>query len=106
MSRPGSTTVPLQIAVGICLIIFTGGTVAYLADGHVHGGGIAIIAIGFAFVFALTKKLWLQPQVESSDDGVPAVAERIGDLEKRISDVQEIVIDEKPTHLAQDQPAT
>lgn len=89
-----------QLAICVCLIIMAGGSIHYVHDHPSFGGGLLLIVIWSvllklidhtdAFKFAkLNKK---KTQVDGD-----ATGERIVLLEKRLTDIQDIVIaiDEK-----------
>ncbi|MBT3602287.1 MAG: hypothetical protein HOE48_21755 [Candidatus Latescibacteria bacterium] len=89
-----------QLAVCVCLIILAGGSIHYIHDDPSFGGGFLLFMVwGIFFKFIDRTKMFrfVKDKSKSSESKSTASADRITHLEKRLSDIQEIVItiDEK-----------
>lgn len=91
-----------QLAICTCLIILAGGTIGFVDDGPTFGGGILIIVV-WGILFGLIVVTGAFDKVKNSKEVDSPSAERIATLEKRLTDIQEIVIaiDEKLSRVEQ-----
>ncbi len=80
-----------QAILGICLIIATGGTVAYIHSNHTTGIGLAIIVILYALLGAVGKQWTRAKHIGNTNPGED-VAHRLDVLEKRLTDIQDVVL--------------
>ena len=88
-----------QLAICICLIILVGGTISYIHEGPTFGGSFLLICVwGCLIPLAnITKKQFLNFGPNKIPELNDTSAERITQLERRLTDIQDIVItiDEK-----------
>jgi len=87
-----------QLAVCVCLIILAGGSIHYVHDNPSFGGGFLLVVIWGIYAFLVDNSDVFQfgkNKNSKSDDATSG--ERITHLERRLADIQEIVItiDEK-----------
>ena len=97
-----------QLAICICLIIFAGGTISFIHDDPTFGGGLILLCVWGGLIMFLTiavtdkKQTFFnfKPSGQKSDLSEPS-AERITQLERRLTDIQDIVItiDEKLSRI-------
>lgn len=93
-----------QIAICICLIILAGGTISYIHDDPSFGGGFLLICVwgGLISLVDTTKKQFFNFSASGKkpDLNEPS-SERITQLERRLTDIQDIVItiDEKLSRI-------
>ena len=83
----------ITIAVGISLIILASGTVAFTLDRHANFSGIIGLVMVSLVLFGIFKHVNRQP-TKGAQEGPPneELTLRISALEKRLTDIQDIVI--------------
>ncbi|MCZ6635314.1 MAG: hypothetical protein O7G87_18085 [bacterium] len=81
-----------QLALCICLIILTAGTIGFvIEDGDFFSGGIMLIVV-WSIMFAMLKRALIFGQSDQTDSVKQEWADRITTLEKRLTDIQDVVI--------------
>ena len=81
-----------QLALCICLIILTAGTIGFvIEDGDFFSGGIMLIVV-WGIMFGMLKRALIFGQSDSTDSVKQEWAGRITTLEKRLTDIQDVVI--------------
>lgn len=85
-----------QLAICVCMIILAGGTIHYIHDRPEFGGGFLLICVwGILFVLIMATGAFDKPK--GAKESGSAATEHLAHLEKRLTDIQSIVIalDEK-----------
>ena len=98
----------LQIAMGISLIILAGGTLSYIHSHRFSGGGVIALVLVVCLIGMIFKHMYQLPRAEQSSPANDEVIHRIANLERRLTDIQDIVIsiddrlDRQTTHANSD----
>ena len=83
--------VMFQLALCVCLIIVTAGTVSYVFEQPEIGGAILLLLVGGGLI-ALIASTGAFERPDKTDPNRQEMAERIDTLEEGLSNIQDIVI--------------
>jgi len=82
----------ITIAVGVSFIILAGGTIHYIHDKNFNFGGVVALALVALVMAGALRHMTRQPDTKSKGPSSDELTQRIVTLEKRLTDIQDIVI--------------